>query len=207
VIPNVETAQSLSFAQEVLSRGPFGQNINLWKRNHLGLLLFHMYIEGILGISSWNATSRHTSPFLGPLAYRLTSSSLTFTISRFLSPHLEPWRCRPLSSGWHCPRFLLYAWSACLSLLCLRRRLCLSAALALFLLRHRQLGAYQLLHRFANQRAHITRLIAVYGPTRRVSVTSARCPDHVIVAALSECLSIGELLSIENFIILDDHSS
>ena len=66
---------------------------------------------------------------------------------------------------------------------------------------------HQLLHRFADQRVHITRLIAVYGPTRRVSVPSARCPDHVIVATLSECLSIGEILSIENFIILDDHSS
>jgi hypothetical protein len=50
-------------------------------------------------------------------------------------------------------------------------------------------------------------LIAVYGPTRRVSITSARGPDHVIVATLSKCLRIGELLSIENFIILDDHSS
>ena len=66
---------------------------------------------------------------------------------------------------------------------------------------------HQLLHRFTDQRAHITWLIAVYGPTRRVSVTSACCPDHVIVATLSECLSIGELLSLEQFIILDDHSS
>jgi hypothetical protein len=66
---------------------------------------------------------------------------------------------------------------------------------------------HQLLHRFADQRAHITRLIAVYGPTRRVSVTSARCPDHVIFTTLSECLSIGELLSLEHFIILDDHAS
>jgi hypothetical protein len=41
-------------------------------------VLFHVYLEGILGISSWNATSGHTSPFLGPLAERLTSSSLTF---------------------------------------------------------------------------------------------------------------------------------
>ncbi len=66
---------------------------------------------------------------------------------------------------------------------------------------------HQLLHRFADQQAHITRLIAVYGPTRRVSVTSARCPDIVIVATLPECLCIGKLLSIANFIILDDHSS
>ena len=66
---------------------------------------------------------------------------------------------------------------------------------------------HQILHRIADQRAHITRLIAVYGPTRRVSDTSARCPDSVIVATLYECLSIGEILSIENFIILDDHSS
>jgi hypothetical protein len=54
---------------------------------------------------------------------------------------------------------------------------------------------------------HITRLIAVCGPTRRVSVTSARCPDFVFVATLVECLSIGEVLSIENLIILDDISS
>ena len=47
----------------------------------------------------------------------------------------------------------------------------------------------------------------VYGPTRRVSFTSVRCPDSIIVATLYECLSIGEILSIENFIILDDHSS
>ena len=53
---------------------------------------------------------------------------------------------------------------------------------------------------------HITRLIAVYGPTCRVFVTSARCPD-VFVATLVECLSIGEVLSIENLIILDDISS
>ena len=53
----------------------------------------------------------------------------------------------------------------------------------------------------------ITRLIAVYGPTRRVSVTSARCPDSVFVATLVECLSIGEVLSLENLIILDDISS
>ena len=68
-------------------------------------------------------------------------------------------------------------------------------------------SSLQILHCIADQRAHITRLIAVYGPTQRVSVTSARCPDSVIVAALYECLSIGEILSIENFIILDDHSS
>ena len=66
---------------------------------------------------------------------------------------------------------------------------------------------HQLLHHFADQRVHITRLIAVYGPTRRVFVTSARCPDIVIVAILSECLCIGELLLIASFIILDDHSS
>ena len=66
---------------------------------------------------------------------------------------------------------------------------------------------HQILHRIADQRAHITRLIAVYGPTRWVSITSARCPDSVIVATLYECLSIGEILSIKNFIILDDHSS
>jgi hypothetical protein len=51
------------------------------------------------------------------------------------------------------------------------------------------------------------RLIAVYGSTRRVSFTSACCPDSVIVATLYECLSIGEILSLENFIILDDNSS
>jgi len=66
---------------------------------------------------------------------------------------------------------------------------------------------HQILHRIANQRAHITWLIAVYGPTRRVSFTSARCPDSVIVATLYKCLSIGEILSLENFIILDDHPS
>ena len=66
---------------------------------------------------------------------------------------------------------------------------------------------HQLLHLIADQRAHITRLIAVYGPTRRVSVTSARCPDSVIFFTLYECLSIGEVLSIENLIILDDISS
>jgi hypothetical protein len=43
----------------------------------------------------------------------------------------------PLSSGRHCPRFLPYARSACLTLLCLRRRPCLGADLGLFLLRHR----------------------------------------------------------------------
>ena len=63
------------------------------------------------------------------------------------------------------------------------------------------------LHRIADQRVHITRLIAVYGPTRRASVTSARCPDSVFVATLVECLRIGEVLSIENLIILDDISS
>jgi hypothetical protein len=51
------------------------------------------------------------------------------------------------------------------------------------------------------------RLIAVYGPTCRVSFTSAHCPDSFIVATLYECLSIGEILSIEKFIILDDYSS
>jgi hypothetical protein len=66
---------------------------------------------------------------------------------------------------------------------------------------------HQLLHLIADQRAHITRLIAVYGPTRRVSFTSARCPNSVIVATLYECLSIGEILSLENFIILDNDSS
>ncbi len=54
---------------------------------------------------------------------------------------------------------------------------------------------------------YITRLIAVYGPTRQVSFTSARCSNSVIVATLYECLSISEILSIESFIILDDHSS
>ena len=51
------------------------------------------------------------------------------------------------------------------------------------------------------------RLIAVYGPTCWVSFTSARCPDSIIVPTLYECLSIGEILLIENFIILNGHSS
>jgi hypothetical protein len=66
---------------------------------------------------------------------------------------------------------------------------------------------HQILHRIADQRAHITRLIAVYGPTQRASFTSARCPDSVIIATLYECLSIGEILSLENFLILDDDPS
>ena len=74
-------------------------------------------------------------------------------------------------------------------------------------LRFRRLTPHQILHRIADQQVHIARLIAVYGPTRRVSFTSAHCPDHVILATLYECFSIGEILSIENFIILDDHSS
>jgi hypothetical protein len=52
-------------------------------------------------------------------------------------------------------------------------------------------------------------LIAVYGPTRRVSFTLAHCPDSIIVATIYECLSlsIGEIVPIESLIILDDCSS
>jgi len=59
-------------------------------------------------------------------------------------------------------------------------------------LRFRRLTTHQILHRIADQQVYITRLIAVYGPTCRISFTSARCPDHVIVATLYECLSIWQ---------------
>jgi hypothetical protein len=132
-----------------------------------------------------------------------------------LSPHLEPWRCRPLSSGRHCPRFLPYARSACLTLPFFVEGVHASVPILVYFsfatptwrLRFRRLTTHQILYCITDQRAHITRLIAVYGPTRRVSFTSARCPDSVIVATLYECLSIGEILSLENFIILNDHSS
>ena len=57
-----------------------------------------------------------------------------------------------------------------------------------------RLATHQLLHRIAAQRVHISWLIAAYGPNRLVSFTFARRPNSIVVASLSECLSIDSVI-------------
>ena len=42
---------------------------------------------------------------------------------------------------------------------------------------------------------HISWLIAAYGPDRLVSFTLARRPNSIVVATLSECLSIDSVIT------------
>jgi hypothetical protein len=57
-----------------------------------------------------------------------------------------------------------------------------------------RLTTHPILHRIAAQRVHISWLIVAYGPNRLVSFTLARCPNSIIVATLSECLSIDSVI-------------
>ena len=58
-----------------------------------------------------------------------------------------------------------------------------------------RLTTHQILHRIAAQRVHILWLISVYGPYRLVSFTLARRPNSIVVATLSECLSINSIIT------------
>ena len=57
------------------------------------------------------------------------------------------------------------------------------------------LTTHQILHRIAAQRVHILWLISVYGPYRLVSFTLACRPNSIVVATLSECLSIDSIIT------------
>ena len=70
----------------------------------------------------------------------------------------------------------------------------------------RRLTTHQLLHRIADQREHISWLIAAYGPDWRFSFTLASRPNSIIVATLLECLSIGAVItggSVATFTLVD----